>query len=80
MWFERFATQRPAGRRGHLGAGIILRGIKEIRHKAVPCKPGCSRQGQTTQARITHNYFTFERHMRRCMSTYAPARVSAHID
>ena len=28
------------GRRGHLGAGIILRGIKEIRHKAAPSKPG----------------------------------------
>ena len=71
MWFERFAP----GRRGHLGAGIILRGIKEIRHKAAPCKPGCSRQGQTTQARITHNYFTFERHMRRCVCQHTRLHV-----
>ena len=69
MWFERFAP----GRRGHLGAGIILRGIKEIRHKAAPSKPGTDDTGDLSA--YHPKLFTFERHMRRCVCQHTRLHV-----
>ena len=52
------------GRRGHLGAGIILRGIKEIRHKAAPSKPGTDDTGDLSA--YHPKLFTFA-----CVGAYA---------